>query len=87
MPPEFPLWHSGLGIWRCWSCDVGCSCCSDLISGLGISICHGCDEKKTLLPHRGVMNSVSIYDWYVQSASNAGSVHRKSHVALAHVWH
>ena len=23
---EFPLWHSGLRIWRCCSCGVGRSC-------------------------------------------------------------
>ena len=28
-------WHSGLRIWRCHSCGLGCDCSSDLIPGLG----------------------------------------------------
>ena len=28
--------HSGLRIWHCCSCSLGCSCGSDLIPGLGI---------------------------------------------------
>ena len=28
-------WHSGLRIWHCHSCGVGCNCGSDLIPSLG----------------------------------------------------
>ena len=42
---EFPLWCSGLRIQHCYSCG-GCSWGSDLIPGLGTSICHGWGQKK-----------------------------------------
>ena len=32
---------SGLRIWCCRNCGIGCSCSSDSIPGLGTSICHG----------------------------------------------
>ena len=31
---EFDPWHSGLGIWHCHSCSLGCNCALDLIPGL-----------------------------------------------------
>ena len=34
---KFPLWHSGLRIWHCPSCGMGCSCSSDPIPGPGTS--------------------------------------------------
>ena len=37
---------SGLRIWHCCSCGIGCSCGSDSIPGSGTSICHGCGHKK-----------------------------------------
>ena len=39
-------WHSGLRIWHSCAYGVGHSCGSDLIPGLGISICHGCGWKR-----------------------------------------
>ena len=41
----FPAQHSGLKIWHCHSCGIGCSCSSDLIPGPGTSICHGSGQK------------------------------------------
>ena len=38
--------HSGLRIWHCCSCGVGCSSSSDSIPGLGISIHHGWGPKR-----------------------------------------
>ena len=43
---EFPLWCIRLRIWHCHSCGIGHSCGnSDLILGLGTSVCHGCSKK------------------------------------------
>ena len=43
---EVLLWHGGLRIQCCHSCALGCICGSDLIPGLGTSICHGCSQKE-----------------------------------------
>ena len=40
------VWHGGLRIWHCYSCGIGHSCSSDLLPGLGTSICCGCDQKE-----------------------------------------
>ena len=42
---KVPLWRSGLGIWCCCRGGVGCSCMSELFSGLGTSISHGYGQK------------------------------------------
>ena len=43
---DCPLCHSGLRSQNCHSCGIGHSCSSDLIPGLGTSICCGCGHKK-----------------------------------------
>ena len=42
---QSPAQPSGLRIRCCHSCGTGCRCGSDLIPGLGTSICHGCSQK------------------------------------------
>ena len=41
-----PLWCSGLRIWHCCGCEIGCSSSLYSIPGLGISICQGVAEKE-----------------------------------------
>ena len=40
-----PVLYSGLRIWHCHSCGVGCSCISDSVPGSGTSICHRCSHR------------------------------------------
>ena len=53
---EFPLWCSGLRIWHCCSCGVGCRCSLDLIPGLETSICCWCSQrrKKKTFPEQSI---------------------------------
>ena len=44
--PPSPAQFSGLRIWHCHSCGVGCNCSSDSIPGLGLSMCRGGEERK-----------------------------------------
>ena len=39
-------WCSGLRIWHCCSCDIGCRCDSHLIPGPGTSICCRCGRER-----------------------------------------
>ena len=43
---ELLLWYSGLRIWHCHSCDIGCSWSLDSIPGPGISICLRYSQKR-----------------------------------------
>ena len=53
-----PAQHSRLTIQFCLSCSIGCSCGSDSIPGLGISICCGCiPPKKSLFSMYRAMTS------------------------------
>ena len=47
-PEEFPLWHSGLRVWHCHCCGIGCNCSSSSVASLGTSICHRCSYLKSL---------------------------------------
>ena len=44
---QSPARCSGLKIQCCCSCGVDCSCSSDSVPSLGISICLGCGQKQT----------------------------------------
>ena len=39
-------WHSGLRIWQCCNCGVGCNCGSDLIPGPGTPYAAGWQTKQ-----------------------------------------
>ena len=39
-------WLSGLRIWHCRCCSIGCNCCLDLISGPGTSCAMGWPKNK-----------------------------------------
>ena len=44
---QYSAWHRGSGLKDCVATAACCSYSSNLISGLGTSICHGCGcEKK-----------------------------------------
>lgn len=43
---QYPAWRSGLSIWCCWGCGMGCSWGSDFIPSPGTSICYVVAKKE-----------------------------------------
>ena len=43
---SIPSWHSGLRIWGCHSCGIGCNCSSDLIPSLGTPYAMDSQKRK-----------------------------------------